>query len=156
MKAHIIAILLLAVLLACQPAEISKPAPVEVKTTENFVADTPVPETKGESGKTIIPTPSESTQIIPEAKTFNVEAFQFGYEPNEIRVKEGDKVHVHLTTRDVSHGFAIRELKVSIAAAPGKPGDGEFVASKAGTYRWSCNIPCGSGHKVMSGSLIVE
>jgi heme/copper-type cytochrome/quinol oxidase subunit 2 len=157
MKTYFIAILLVALLVACQPAEISKPAQQTQNTgTVNIVANPPAAEIEIESAKTIIPTLSNSKQIVPEIKTFNVEAFQFGYEPNEIHVKVGDKVHIHLTTRDVSHSFSIKDLGVSISASPGVAGDGEFVVNKAGTFRWNCHIPCGSGHKVMSGQLIVE
>jgi heme/copper-type cytochrome/quinol oxidase subunit 2 len=156
MKTHFIAILLVALLVACQPTETSKPVPQTQETgTARFVIAPPA-ETKTDAVKTPIPTPSDSKQIVPETKTFNVEAFQFGYEPSEIRVKVGDKVHIHLTTRDVSHSFSIRDLKVSISTSPGVPGDGEFVADKTGTFRWHCGIPCGSGHKIMSGQLIVE
>jgi len=148
MKTYLIAILLAALLVACQPAP-----QIQDTGTENFVS---LPETETEKTNTLIPTPSNSSQIVPETKTFNVEAFQFGFEPNVIKVKVGDKVHIHLTTRDVAHSFAIKDLGVSIPTAPGIAGDGEFVVTKAGTFKWNCHTPCGSGHKTMSGSLIVE
>lgn len=149
MKTYLIAILLVALLVACQPAP-----QVQDTNIENVVA---IPlESNAEEADTLIPTLSDSKQIVPETKTFNVEAFQFGFEPNVINVKVGDKVHIHLTTRDVAHSFAIKDLNVSIPAAPGVAGDGEFVVTKAGTFKWNCHTPCGSGHKTMSGSLIVE
>jgi cytochrome c oxidase subunit 2 len=156
MKTYFIAILLVALLVACQPA------PQIQNTDSSKVVDNlpAVPEVKAdapvENAETLIPTPSNSSQIISETKTFNVEAFQFGFEPNVIKVKVGDKVHIHLTTRDVAHSFAIKDLGVSIPTAPGIAGDGEFVVTKAGTFKWNCHTPCGSGHKTMSGSLIVE
>jgi heme/copper-type cytochrome/quinol oxidase subunit 2 len=30
-----------------------------------------------------------------------------------------------------------------------------FVADKAGTFTWRCNIPCGAGHQHMTGKLVV-
>ena len=117
-------ILLLTVLMACQPSQ-------------------------GSQGN-LQPAPGA------EIKTFNVEAFQFGYEPSEIRVKQGDVVRIHLTTRDVAHSFSIKQFQFSIPTSPGVPGDGEFIADTAGAFPWRCNIPCGAGHREMGGTLVVE
>ncbi len=118
----IAAILLLALLIACQPS----------------------------SQGTLQPAPGA------EVKTFNVEAFQFGYAPSEIHVKKGDVVHIHLTTRDAAHSFTINQFQFSIPASPGVPGDGEFIAYTTGSFPWHCSIPCGAGHKEMGGTLVVE
>ena len=32
----------------------------------------------------------------------------------------------------------------------------EFIADKTGTFTFKCNVPCGSGHKTMAGTLIVK
>lgn len=89
-------------------------------------------------------------------KELFVEAFQFGYSPSELHVKEGDRVIIHLATRDVPHSLNIREFQINIPATPQKNGTGEFVASKKGTFQWNCRIPCGFGHSDMHGLLIVE
>ena len=31
----------------------------------------------------------------------------------------------------------------------------EFVADKAGTFSFRCSVPCGSGHQLMQGTLVV-
>jgi len=89
-------------------------------------------------------------------REFSVEAFQFGFEPAEIHVKQGDTVTIHLSTRDVGHSLTIEELGVSVPALPGKAGSQTFVAGQKGSFTWRCRIPCGSGHKGMSGTLVVE
>ena len=89
-------------------------------------------------------------------KEFNVEAFQFSYEPSEIRVQEGDTVVIHLTSRDVPHSFTLKEFGFVVDAEKGKVSTDQFIANKKGTFHWYCNIPCGSGHKKMGGTLVVE
>jgi cytochrome c oxidase subunit 2 len=151
-KTHFVAILLVALLVACQPAP-------QVQNTDSskIIENLPaIPETEAAVEDIESNVTNLSDQAVSEVKTFNVEAFQFSFEPNVIKVKVGDTVRIHLTTRDVAHSFAIRELGVSIPAAPGIAGDGEFVVTKAGTFKWNCHTPCGSGHKTMAGTLIVE
>ena len=100
--------------------------------------------------------PSENTRTASNFKEFNVEAFQFGYEPDEIRVKQGDHVKIRLSTRDVGHSLNIREYGINIPAQPGIPGVKEFIADKKGTFTWHCRIPCGHSHGSMSGTFVVE
>src|SRR3989338_7219603 len=97
---------------------------------------------------------SENTSSA--VKEFHVEAFQHGYQPNEIKVKQGDRVKIVLSTRDVGHSLNIAEYEINIPAQPGTSGEKEFVADKKGTFTWRCRIPCGSGHSTMSGTFIVE
>ena len=89
-------------------------------------------------------------------KEFNIEAFQFSYMPSEIRVKQGDKVRITLSTRDVSHSLSIKDYEINIPAAPNTPGVKEFVANKVGTFIWRCRTPCGISHQEMIGKLIVD
>jgi heme/copper-type cytochrome/quinol oxidase subunit 2 len=90
---------------------------------------------------------------------FSVEAFQWGFSPNVIRVKEGTRLMLHLTTRDVPHGFSLADFDVSETILPGKTTIASFVADKNGTFTFGCDIACGSGHPGMAksgGTLIVE
>ena len=98
-------------------------------------------------------TPIENSEV---AKEFKIEAFQHGYEPNEIRVAQGDKVRSILTTRDVGHSLNIAEYGLNVPAQLGTPGEKEFIADKKGIFTWRCRIPCGYGHQNMTGTLIVE
>lgn len=88
-----------------------------------------------------------------------IEAFQWGYLPNVIHVKKGTEVMVHLTTRDVAHGFNLPGFDVSETILPGKMTMTTFVADKVGTFTFGCDVACGSGHPAMEasgGTLIVE
>lgn len=89
----------------------------------------------------------------------SMEAFQWGYSPEIVRVKLDTRVMIHLTTRDVPHGFNLPEFDVSETILPGKETMADFVADKKGTFSFGCDVACGSGHPTMAksgGTLIVE
>jgi cytochrome c oxidase subunit 2 len=81
---------------------------------------------------------------------FNIEAFRFGYTPNVIRVNQGDNVKLNIDNVDTPHGIRIPELGVSGENTV------EFTANEKGEFTWRCLIPCGQGHMVMNGTIIVE
>lgn len=93
-------------------------------------------------------------------KIIEVYAYQWGYEPNIIRVKQGEYVRIMLYTRDVSHGLYIEGYDVGgiVILADGRPPYTEisFKADKAGTYIFRCIVICGPLHPYMTGKLIVE
>lgn len=92
-------------------------------------------------------------------KELSMEAFQWGFEPATIRVKEGTALRIRLTTRDVPHGFNIAEFGVSETILPGKTTTAIFTADKKGTYVFGCDVACGKNHDEMAengGTLIVE
>jgi cytochrome c oxidase subunit 2 len=96
----------------------------------------------------------------PEPKVFEVVARRFAFEPATIEVTEGDRVRLLVRSADGPHGVEIKEFKVKKAVPRAKPGDQpvtiEFVASKAGTFPILCSEYCGSGHKDMTGTLVVN
>ncbi len=101
--------------------------------------------------------PGISTQAVSgEVKEFAMTAKKFSFDPSEITVNKGDKVILHVTSTDVNHGFSISEFGINEELKPGKTVDIEFVASKAGTFTYSCSVYCGSGHGNMKGTLIVK
>ncbi len=83
-------------------------------------------------------------------KVFEVRAFKFDYEPNEIRVEQGDKVLININNLDGLHGMRIPDLEIS--------GNEQirFIADEKGEFSWSCNNYCGKGHHSMNGRLIVS
>ena len=92
----------------------------------------------------------ETSTTESTVKEFTITAVKFGYTPNTITVKKGDTIHIIIDNADGMHGMKITDLGLS--------GDKEvtFVAEEAGTFTWRCNNFCGTGHKEMSGTLIVE
>ena len=92
----------------------------------------------------------------PQIKEFNIDAKSWEFDPSEIRVKEGDTVRLKIKSLDVPHGFKLKEFGVDERLDPRQEVTIEFVANKTCEFGFSCNVPCGAGHKDMKGVLIVE
>jgi cytochrome c oxidase subunit 2 len=105
----------------------------------------------------------------PEDRTFHVRARSFAFEPAVLRVRQGDRVTLHLAAEDVVHGFFLeghgidatlfplrREFDLRVAGKREKANAVTFTADRAGKYRYRCSVSCGAMHAFMSGELIVE
>ena len=93
--------------------------------------------------------------IAPQERTFRIEARQFAYSPEELKVNRGDTVTIQLVSTDVVHGLYIDGYGVSIEADPGQTTAITFVADKPGSFRFRCNITCGAMHPFMIGKITV-
>jgi nitrous-oxide reductase len=82
------------------------------------------------------------------------------FTPDIVRVKQGDKVHFHITSveqaRDATHGFGISSYNVTLSLEPGEHENATFVADKAGVFPFYCLEFCSALHLEMAGYLIVE
>lgn len=87
-------------------------------------------------------------------------AIRSHFTPDQITVKEGDVVHIHVTsleqTQDATHGLAIDGYNVNLSLEPGKTNNVTFVASRAGTFPFYCTEFCSALHLEMTGYLLVE
>lgn len=92
----------------------------------------------------------------PETKEFNVIAKKWDFSPDTITVNEGDTVILNIESIDVDHGIAIPNFGVNEFLSPGNTVKIEFVADKKGSFSFSCNVFCGSGHSSMEGTLVVQ
>ena len=96
----------------------------------------------------------------PAVKVFEVVARRYAFEPATIEVNEGDRVRLLVQSADGLHGVGIKQFGVNTKVPRPKQGDDpvtiEFVASAAGRYPILCSEYCGSGHKEMTGTLIVN
>ncbi len=90
-----------------------------------------------------------------QARTIDVSARQFAFEPATLRVQRGDTVTIHLESLDAVHGLFIDGYDVDIQAEPGKSADVTFVADKEGKFKVRCSITCGPLHPFMIGELEV-
>lgn len=90
-------------------------------------------------------------------KEFTVEMSQFAFSPDPITVQEGDHVKLTFVAVDVAHGVSMPEFGVKTRKLEiGESETVEFVADKKGSYTYFCNVFCGSGHRDMKGTFIVE
>lgn len=104
--------------------------------------------------------PSAFTQgqaaIQSEARTIEVVAKRFTFEPARIEVAEGERVRLIVTSADGVHGIEIKKFKVNKKIPRGgEPVTIDFVASAAGEYPILCSEYCGNGHEDMKGMLVV-
>lgn len=119
----------------------------EQPTNNEITGGVVVEETETTEDTTTEETTSTTESTI---KEFTITAVKFGYTPSTITVSKGDTVHIIIDNADGMHGMRISELGISADE------EVTFVAEAAGTYTWYCNNFCGSGHKDMSGTLVVE
>ena len=102
-----------------------------------------------------------SGKIVNDVREINVKAFQYGWEPESIVVKKGEKIRFIVETVDVPHGFELEGIII-----PGwdpdksvKKGDKtilEINAEEAGVWDMVCTAYCGPGHTGMKGKYIVK
>jgi nitrous-oxide reductase len=82
------------------------------------------------------------------------------FTPDTIRVKEGDKVHLHITSveqaYDATHGFALSCYNINLSIEPGRHCNVSFVADRAGVFPFYCTEFCSALHLEMAGYLLVE
>jgi nitrous-oxide reductase len=82
------------------------------------------------------------------------------FTPDTIRVKQGDLVHLHITSleqaRDATHGFGISTYNVSVSVEPGEHVNVTFRADRAGVFPFYCLEFCSALHLEMAGYLLVE
>lgn len=97
-----------------------------------------------------------SGKIISGVRVIEVESFRYSYSPNIIVINSGERVKIKFSTGDTEHGFKISEINFDLKAKKGKPSKGEFIAPKPGIYEITCSVYCGSGHKKMTGKLVVR
>ena len=91
----------------------------------------------------------------PQARTINITASQWNFQPGTVRVNRGDTVTIDLESVDVVHGLFIDGYEVKTIAEPGRPGVLTFVADRDGAFHFRCAMPCGNLHPFMIGKLVV-
>ncbi|MCC7380781.1 MAG: Sec-dependent nitrous-oxide reductase [Deltaproteobacteria bacterium] len=87
-------------------------------------------------------------------------AIRSHFTPDTIRVKQGDKVFIHLTNleqaKDATHGFTIGSHNIHVSIEPGEHANIAFVADKAGVFPLYCTEFCSALHLEMAGYFLVE
>lgn len=122
------------------------------------------PQAQSESASTAPVPQSEASQdtgsiaaSVPATQEISVEAHNWYFDPEVIRVKEGTAVKIVLHGVSGTHAFALPEFSVkSKEVGVGETTTVEFVANKKGTFSFKCSVFCGEGHSSMKGSFIVE
>lgn len=74
---------------------------------------------------------------------------------NELRLRAGDPVVLHVTSDDVIHSLFIPDMGVKIDAAPGLVSQSWFQSHSEGQYPAYCVEYCGVGHAGMQANIVV-
>src|SRR3989344_6617446 len=117
-----------------------------------------------EAPSTNMPVPTETGQQDTEVfqadssgvKEFSIIAKDFEFTPSTITVNKGDTVKLNIKSEDTVHGISIPEFNVNKDIPAMEEVSVEFVADKSGNFPFKCSVYCGSGHREMKGTLIVN
>jgi len=74
---------------------------------------------------------------------------------NELRVPQGVRVQLNVTSADVFHNFGAPGLRVKTDAIPGQTSETWFIGDETGRYVANCYELCGVGHSQMQATIIV-
>ena len=88
-------------------------------------------------------------------REFTVDAKKYAFAPARLEVEQGDVVRVTLIAADIPHSFTIDDYRIAKRGEPGKPVTFEFLADRAGTFKFYCNLTIDDGCRKMAGELIV-
>jgi len=90
------------------------------------------------------------------AQRIAVRMFQFGFDPEVIEVKKGERVVLTITSADVGHGFALPEFGINEKVPPEGSVTVRFIADIGGEFEFFESVYSGKGWKDMKGKLIVR
>ena len=92
-----------------------------------------------------------------QGRVIALEAYNWGFTPTEIKVKQGEVITLKIKSSSGAHGVGSRELGfASGTIAEGEEKSVTFTADKKGTFGFYCNVYCGKGHGEMKGKITVE
>jgi heme/copper-type cytochrome/quinol oxidase subunit 2 len=88
----------------------------------------------------------------------NVVAERFNFTPSKIKVQQGTLLEITLTSDDTFHGFRVPSMQINHVIPARGRGSVKvlFDAKEKGSFSFECSRPCGAGHTMMRGVIIVE
>jgi cytochrome c oxidase subunit II len=91
-------------------------------------------------------------------RTVNIVAERFSFSPSKITIKQGQHIEFVVTSDDTDHGFRIPAANISAPIPQSGKGDlrVRFIGHNKGVYTFECSRPCGAGHNMMRGTIVVE
>jgi cytochrome c oxidase subunit II len=90
----------------------------------------------------------------PPGSDVYLEALMWSWRPI-LRLQKDAEYILHLSARDVNHGFSLLPLNVNLQVIPGYDYALRVTPTEAGDFRIVCNEFCGVGHHLMIGRIIV-
>ncbi len=93
---------------------------------------------------------------VSDARIIEVSAKDWEFSPKEITASVGEKVVIRVTGVEGKHSFAIADLGINVPVEPGETKDIPLPTDTAGTFEFRCRVPCGPGHKDMTGTVVIS
>ena len=88
----------------------------------------------------------------PRAVDINAKRFEFT--PNEVHLKVGEPVTIHIVSSDRPHGLMVKPLGLDLDSDENP--SATITPAQAGRFTAICDHYCGSGHGNMKMVFIVE
>jgi cytochrome c oxidase subunit II len=86
----------------------------------------------------------------------SITAKRFEFTPNQITLKRGEAVTLHVSALDRDHGFYQKDLKIDLDLSPDRESVVTITPEKTGRFVAICDHFCGSGHGNMKMVINVE
>jgi cytochrome c oxidase subunit II len=117
-----------------------------------------LPATLADNGEEPVGTNPKDSERDRTVQKVNVVAERFNFTPSQIRVKEGTLLEINLTSEDTFHGFRMPSVHINRTIPARGRGSVKVVfdAKEKGSYSFECSRPCGAGHTMMRGVIVVE
>ncbi len=95
-------------------------------------------------------------EIAPDRYLVVMEAYNWAFEPDEVRVPAGAEVTFQGRSTQDYHGIAILGTPVVVSFDRSSPTEITHTFTEPGEYPWVCSEYCGAGHLSMTGRVVVE
>ena len=83
-------------------------------------------------------------------------ATNFAFSPSALHFKKGEKIILKVTSEVGTHGVAIPEFHINEILRPGETVSIDIPTDKTGTFNFFCSVPCGAGHAMMQGTILID
>ncbi len=110
----------------------------------------------GPADEALPPADEEVDDAASDTRVIEMTVTDWEFAPKTISVKQGEKVVIRMTDDSGAHSLMIKDLGINVQIAPGQTVDVTIPTDTVGTFAFRCAVPCGPGHKEMTGTLLVE
>jgi heme/copper-type cytochrome/quinol oxidase subunit 2 len=90
------------------------------------------------------------------APEIQIRASRQGFDPAVVNVRQGETVHVVLSSADGEHCFAIDGLRVEKRIRPARTTTFDLTPDRAGRFPFYCCVETGRQAEVERGELVVS
>jgi cytochrome c oxidase subunit 2 len=87
-------------------------------------------------------------------RTVEISAKRFDFTPNEVHLKAGEPVTIHLVSSDRAHGLMVKPLGLDLDSDDNP--SATITPAQTGRFTAICDHYCGMGHGGMKMVFVVE